>query len=326
MCRPANAAYKDEIIYRVTTANGIDSPLAAITETHEGGGTLRSFGDGEFYLRAMCKNGTDCVRMISQVKLTAQGLGCALTDPYGLVEGGLHGLGGGDVTTGLGHGAGFGVGGGWIGFENVDFGMAGSDTFTVSVYSNSNTPVMLRVFDGAPDDGGTLIGEFEYGLKPIWQVYQSAEYKLSRPLRGVHTLCFVSDSRLDIGSFVFERRSKETAELPAASAENIYGDAFTIEGETVTGIGNNVTLDLGEFDFGKAPEKLHIKGRSELPVSSIHVLFTDGTHEKRILCEFEGSLDYTVRTFVLTGISGRQRVQLAFLPGSRFDLASVRFE
>ena len=48
--------------------------------------------------------------------------------------------------------------------------------------------------------------------------------------------------------------------------------------------------------------------------------------EKRIICEFAGAEGYTERGFELDGISGRQRVTLAFLPGSCFDLSSIRFE
>ena len=326
VCRPANAAYSDEIEYRVTTVTGIDSTRAAVTERDAGGVTLEARGDGEFYLRAVCRNGTDKCRLISAVRFTASGLGSSMNDPYCEIAGGLHTLQGGDVTVGLVHGAGFGIGGGWIGFENVDLGMAGSDTFTVALWSNSNTPVTLRVYDGTPADG-TLLGEYEYALKPIWQQYQSMTYRLPCVLRGVHTISFGSDFRYDLGSFVFEKRAKETSELPASSALDIYGDSFTIEGGYVTGIGNNVTLEYGEFDFGKkAPAKLFIKGRSELAKNSIHIIFAGKESEKRILCEFAGAADYTERSFALEGITGRQTVKLAFLPGSCFDLASIRFE
>ena len=325
VCRPANSTYSGELEYRVTTVNGIDSPLAVITESGADGVLLEAKGDGEFCLRALCRNGTDRYRLFSQVRLTARGIGLALTDPYSTVECGLHGLGGGDVTTGLGHGAGIGVGGGWIGFENVDFGMVGSDTFTVALWANSNTPVRLRVYDGTPQDG-VLLGDFEYSLKPIWQNYQSMTYRLSEPLRGRHTISFASDVRYDIGSFVFERRAKETAALPAALAESIYGDTFTVSGSEVTGIGNNVTLDFGEFDFAAVPKRLCITGRSALPMNSIHAMFSGSDGEKRIICEFAGAEGYTERGFELDGISGRQRVTLAFLPGSCFDLSSIRFE
>lgn len=51
----------------------------------------------------------------------------------------------------------------------------------------------------------------------------------------------------------------------------------------MTGIGNNVVLDFGEFDFtDEQPSKLVICGRSPLPLNSIHL--TAGT--ERILCEF----------------------------------------
>lgn len=325
VCLPENAAYSDDVEYRVTTVTGIVSPLAAVTESSADGVTLECRGDGEFYLRALCKNGTDKYRVISAVRFTAEGLGSALLDPYNMVAGGLNTVRGGDVTVGLGHGAGFGIGGGWIGFESIDFGMAGSDTFTVSLWSNSSTPVTLKVYDGKPEEG-VLLGEYEYSVKPIWQRYQSMTYKLPQALRGVHTLCFASEYRYDFEGFTFEKRPKEKAELPAAAAESIYGDEFTVSGSEVTGIGNNVTIDFGGFDFSDCPPRaVIIKGRSALAVNSIHIIFAGDEEEKRVLCEFEGAEEYTERSFPLSGICGRQTVRFAFLPGSSFDLAAVRF-
>lgn len=93
----------------------------------------------------------------------------------------------------------------------------------------------------------------------------------------------------------------------------------------MTGIGNNVVLDFGEFDFtDEQPSKLVICGRSPLPMNSIHL--TAGT--ERILCEFrtEGESGYVEREFPLDGIAGKQNISFTFLPGSDFDFRSFRFE
>ena len=324
-CLPDSATYADELDYRITTVNGIDSGLAVIKERTDKGVLIECRGDGEFYLRALCKNGTDKYRVISAMKLTADGLGSALTDPYSFVKAGLYGISGGNVTIGLQHGAGIGCGGGWFGFESVDLGMAGSDTVTIPMFANSDTPVRIRIYDGTPENG-ELLGDFEYALKPVWLTYQPMTYKLPKILRGVHTISFASDFGYDVEGFVFERRAKETAELPAGAALNIYGDAFTVNGGEVTGIGNNVILDFGEFDFAEPPKKLYITGRSSLPLNSVNVIFADDDCEKRILAEFTRADEYTERCFDLEDISGRQTVRLAFLPGSSFDMKSIRFE
>lgn len=325
-CYPANTVYGGEIDYRVTSVNGIDSNLAVIKSVDNSGVTVECMGDGEFYLRALCKNGTDKYHIISTVKLEGKDLGNAMIDPYEMVMGGLYTISGGNVTNGIHHGAGIGVGGGYFGFENVDLGTVGSDVITIPIFANCSTPVRIRVYDGVPENGGELLGDFEYFVPPIWLTYQPKTYKLSKVLRGVHTLVFESDQAYDVQGFVFEKREKENSELSAVNNESIYGDKFKVEKDAVTNIGNNVTLDFGSFDFtGKQPCKLIITGRSALPVNSIHVIFS-GEEEMRVLAEFCGAEDYTSREFPIENISGKVNVSFAFLPGSDFDFKSFRFE
>lgn len=327
-CYPANTVYGGEIDYRVTSVNGIDSNLAEIISVDGNFVTVKCKGDGEFYLRALCKNGTDKYHIISAVRLTGEGLGNAVIDPYELVMGGLYTISGGNVSNGIQHGAGFGVGGGYFGFENVDFGEVGSDVITLPIFANCSTPVRIRIYDGIPNEGGELLDDLEYFIPPIWLTYQSKSYKLSKVLRGVHTIVFESEQAYDVQGFVFEKRAKETAELLAVNCESIYGDKFKVEKDAVTGIGNNVTLDFGEFDFTqKQPCKLTVTGRSALPVNSIHIIFSgEQGEEKRVLAEFCGSEDYVPREFPIENISGKVKVSFAFLPGSNFDFRSFRFE
>ena len=321
---PANSTYADRIEYRVTTVDGIVSHLAEVVSAEGEFVTVRCLGDGEFYLRALCKNGTDKYHTFSLLRLTAEGLGSATIDPYELVTGGLCTLGD-NASNGIRHGAAFGVGGGWFGYENVDFGPVGSDTVTLPIFANYATPVRLSVWDGTPE-GGRCLGEFEYSIPTKWMVYQPATYKLSETLRGVHTISFKSDWRFDVEGFRFEKQQKETAELLAVNAESIYGDSFTRGEDAVTGIGNNVILEFGEFDFTEQkPARIVITGRSKLDLNSIHLSFS-GEEETRELVEFAGCEDYTARTFDISGISGRGRLSFIFLPGSDFDFRSFRFE
>ena len=321
---PENTVYP-ELEYRIVTAAGITTPLARITEQDERGVTVEALGDGEFFLRAVSRCGTEKIRLISQLRLTAEGLGSAFIDPYEFVAGGLYSISGGDVTDGIQHGAAIGRGGGWFGFENVDFGELGSDTVTLPLFANYNTPVGIRIYDGSPDEGGELLGDFVYDIKPKWLTYQPKTYRLGKLLRGVHTIVIQSDMSYDVQGFVFERRRRETAELSALEAVNIYGDSFTVGEDAVTGIGNNVTIDLGKFSFDKAPERVIITGRSKLPVNSIHLQSeTDDT--RRWLLEFEGCEEYTPRSFPIEGMDTECSLSLFFLPGCDFDLKSVRFE
>ncbi|HBA47908.1 MAG TPA: hypothetical protein DCZ91_08950, partial [Lachnospiraceae bacterium] len=76
------------------------------------------------------------------------------------------------------------------------------------------------------------------------------------------------------GEFRRKFRQAQLSEICDVDSENIYGDKFTIEKDAVTGIGNNVMLDFGEFAFGtNGPAVLVICGKSALPVNSINAIF-----------------------------------------------------
>lgn len=322
---PQNAVYRSEIEYRVTTVLGIKSNIAELVSADNGIVTVRCKGDGEFYLRALCRNGTDKYHILSTLKLTGEGLGTAVFDPYQLVHGGLHTVSSGNVGNGIKHGAKFSYETSWFGFENVDFGETGSDTVTFPIFANCANAVGIRVYDGIPDDGGELIGDFSYQKKSIWLTYIPETYKLNKVLKGVHTIVFESANGYDIEGFFFEKRSKEFTEHAAVDCDRIYGDKFTVNEEDVTGIGNNVVLEFGEFDFtAEQPSAIVVTGKSKLPMNSINILLSGDTNE-RIIIQFEGCGEYTERSFDLNGISGRCKVSLTFLPGSDFDLRSFRF-
>lgn len=228
-------------------------------------------GDGGFYLRALCKNGTDKYHILSAVRLSGEGPGAAFLDPYELIMGGLFTVGIGAVGQGIEKSAGF-KGKGAFGFANVDFGDIGSDT--VPYFSDAKYPVGIRFYDGIPGEGGELLSEFKYQKPSVWMTYTPETFRLDRVLRGVHTFVIESDDVYDVQGFVFEKKQKERAELCAANAVNIFGDKFTKNAEDVTGIGNNVVLSFGEFDFDKLPpQKVVITGRSALAVNSIHIIF-----------------------------------------------------
>lgn len=322
---PANADMAGDIEYRVTNITGIVTNIADCVVNADSTVTVRAKGDGEFYLRALCKNGTDRVHILSVLPFRAAGLGAAFIDAYGFVAGGLYSRASENICSGVNRGVGFAFGGtSWAAYDNVDFGRDGSDIVTVSIWANTLDPVRLWVWDGIPGEG-ELIGEFTYHEEPNWMVFVPETYRLAKKLRGVHTICMETDCGYQMSGFRFERVRREFSEINSASAEQIYGDKFTKCEDEVTGIGNNVVLDFGEFDFtDEQPSKLVICGRSPLPLNSIHL--TAGT--ERILCEFrtEGESGYVEREFPLDGIAGKQNISFTFLPGSDFDFRSFRFE
>lgn len=323
---PQNASYKEEIEFRITNEVGIASNLAEIKSAKKGVVTVKAKGDGRFYLRALCKNGTDKYRVLSAVQMDAEGLGAVSFNPYDFVIGGLYTLcSKGKVGNGIERGAGFEGENAWFGFENTDFGRVGSDTVTVPIYANCTTPVGIKFYDGIPDKGGELIGDFVYHEPPEWLTYKPNTFKLSKVLKGVHTLVMMSSDRYHVKGFSFEKPDAEFMIHKAAEFEKIYGDSFKVEDEYVTGIGNNVVLDFGEFDFDTPPASIVISGKSELPLNSIHINFKN-EENRRIIAEFEGCNQYTERRFPLEGISGKGALSFTFLPGSSFDFGWFRFD
>ncbi|MDE7353171.1 MAG: DUF4982 domain-containing protein [Acetatifactor sp.] len=325
---PANASYGNEIEYKLTNVLGIESNLGEIVAAENGNVTVRCNGDGEFFLRALCKNGTKKYHVMSMLPLKGEGVGSAFIDPYSFVAGGLFTVQSGNAGNGIQHGAAFAGENSWFGFENVDFGSLGSDTVTVPVYANCTTPVKIRFYDGIPGQGGELIGDFVYHEPPRWLTYIPNTFQLSKVLRGVHTLVMESDDGFQVQGFCFLKTRREFSLIRAVDSERIYGDKFTSEDDAVTGIGNNVILDFGEFDFTeRRPTAVVITGKSALSVNSIHIIFSADT-EMRVLAEFEGSEVYTQRSFSLDGldgIKGRCKVSFVFLPGSNFDFKSFEF-
>lgn len=325
--KPANATYASEIEYRVTNELGVKTHLGCCSINNDGSVTVKANGDGTFFLRALCKNGTEKYHLISVLKFTAEGLGDAVIDPYEFVCGGLYSRASENIGNGINRGVGFSYEKSWAAYENVDFGSAGAEKITVPIFANTFDPVRIRFYDGIPGEGGELLGDFEYHKTPEWLTYQPETYILSHKLKGLHTFCMESDCGFQAAGFTFEKNVREFSNNNAVDADSIYGDKFSVEADAVIGIGNNVMLNFGEFDFGeKTPSGIVICGKSELPLNSIHVIIDDGSETKRILAEFKGTVgSYTEQTFALAGVAGTCKVSFAFLPGSSFDFKYFRF-
>ncbi|MBO6141328.1 MAG: DUF4982 domain-containing protein [Ruminococcus sp.] len=324
--KPENASYKNDIFFRLTTVSGIDTNIAEITEQSGDTITIKCKGDGEIYLRALCKNGKKTPSVMSMIRLTADGLGQASFDPYTQIAGGLFSRGE-NVTTGIERGLSLAGENAYAAFDNVEFGHFGSDTIILPIYMNMSTPIWFKIYDGTPNEG-ELIGQYEHLAPSKWLTYnEPVEFKLTKKLIGTHTVSIESSSGFEIKYITFTRPETEFEEINAMLRKSIYGDSFS-EGENeITHIGNNVVIEFGEFDFSRRqPKRIIITGRSALEKNSIHLKFTTDGDTALTLCEFEGAEDYTERAFDLSGISGKGAVSLTFLPGTDFDLKAIRFE
>lgn len=325
---PENAN-RAELIWKVTTDTGIDSNLATLSVS-ENQAVVTAQGDGEFLVRCMTKNNTDKVRIISQLVFTAKGLGSATINPYQFVSAGLYDIALGTLTNGNERGVATSRDGDTtFGFSHVDFGDFGSDEVTIPIFALSGDPYPIQIWEGIPGgENCELLADVVYQKPSIWNVYQEETFHLNRRVKGLVTLCFTAHSKIHVKGFLFAPPKKAWTKLMATENSRIYGDMFTAEQDAITGIGNNVSLEYDQMDFGeKGATKLFICGRTPLEKNTIHTRFlNENGEESKQIAEFHYSDTYTVQEFALERVTGCNKVTFVFLPGSNFDFQWFYFE
>ncbi len=323
---PANASYRD-LEWRVANDAGIDTNIASV-EAKDGEAVLKALGDGKFRLRCMSRNGSDKIRLISQLEFEITGLGETSLNPYQFIWGGLYNASNVELTNGNERGvATLRDGESHVGFRGVDFGEYGSDEITIPIFALDNEEYRIEIWEGMPvEEGSDKLADVTYQKPSIWNVYQEETYRLPRRLKGVTTLCFVLRNKVHIKGFRFAKLNKAYRQLRADENNRIYGDAFTIGENAIEEIGNNVSLEFDNMDFGeKGFSRLILCGRSPIDKNTIHIRFSGEDGEVKQLAEFEYSEGYAEREFILEKVTGLQKVTFVFLPGCRFDFKWFRF-
>ena len=320
---PENAA--PEIQWQATNASGIESPCVKL-EQEKDTVTVRASGDGNFYLRALCRENGQCV-LISQTEFSAEGFGNPSYDPYRYVSAGLYDLHEGEIGAGNEKGIAFARDGeSMIGFRQVDFGKTGSDRITVDIFALDSNPYDIELFTVKDNGEERRIGTLHYEKPSIWNVYQPETWTLEERLTGIQTLCFRMRDKVHMKGFVFETQQRAYLRHPAASADRIYGDSFMIRDNAVAGIGNNVTLTWEEMDFGGSGSVLlEIEGETPLEINTVTVRIRNEQGE-----EITGIADFAgrgarIQQFPVQVPAGVCSVSFVFLPGSNFDFEGFRF-
>lgn len=326
ICHPASAT-DQEILWKAVNAAGIETNVASV-EAQGARAVITALGDGEFNVRCMVKNGTDKVKLISQMEFDIADMGPATMDPYSFVVGGLFNCQQGTVLSGIENAAstareGFTA----VGYSGLDFGDYGSDEITISVFANSNDPQFLQLWEGLPgQEGSELLYDGIYHKQSQWQVFQPETYKLKRRLRGQTTLSICTKTSMELGGFWFTRINKAFEQQYVVENRQIYGDSFTVTENAIEGIGNNVSLEYADMDFGeKGICGITICGRTPLANNTIHVRFV-GEESLNQIVEFPHEEEYTTHSFALQPVKGMQKVVFVFLPGCDFDFEWFRFE
>ena len=327
---PENSTYSD-IKWVAVNEKAVETNIVEVIPLANEDGhfcKLKAKGDGEFRLRAICHNGERVAKVISVLEFSAKGLGKAFINPYEFVYGSLYTDSKGDIGNGNEKGVATSRGeNSYFGFENVDFGEIGSDEITIPIFTLNDAEYKIGIWDGRPGEPGSeLLCDGRYSKKMIWNVYQPETYKLNKKLTGIRNLYFTADDKYHFKGFSFTAPVKAFEKLYLNQNSRIYGDTFTPDGDAITGIGNNVTIEFDGMDFGEQDaKKIVICGRSKLANNSVHLKFDGEEGVKTELLEFAGSDEYVERTFDIHGAKGKNTVGFVFLPGCDFDFKYFKF-
>ncbi|NLN45492.1 MAG: glycoside hydrolase family 2, partial [Clostridiaceae bacterium] len=279
-------------------------------------------------LRCTSRNGGPGTRLLSQLEWTVTGLGTAYKDPYGFVSAGLYTRSWGEVSNGNERGVATARGAETrVCVEGIDFGPFGSDTITMPLFALTSEPYAMQIWEGMPgDDGAQMLADVVYQKPSRWNVYQEETFRLSRRLRGITSICFVLHDKVHIKGFTFTRPDRAFSDNPAAEADHLYGDTFTVVDGKVEEIGNNVSLEFGGMAFGpEGATGILIRGHSPIDRNTLHLRFSGPEGDEARSVEFTRSDAYEERVFSIERVTGDRTVTFMFLPGSRFDFDSFRF-
>lgn len=336
---PESAAGQS-IRYAVVERGGVESNLAKLSKPAEPteeeraqGFTARlhltAKGDGVFRLRAMADNGEPQVRVISELNFEASGLGAACIDPYHFVAGELYGDSIGDIGNGNEHGVStMREGMSAIGFLDVDFGETGAEELKLPIFELEGKPTPIGIWLGRPhEEGSRLVSTVIYDKPTVWNTYQEATFWLPEQLRGVCDLYFELHKKIHLKGFSFRKYQKAFGLLSANQCQRVYGDHLRRTKEGIMDIGNNVTIEFDDMDFGNAgSRRITVCGRTKNEKNTIQVRFVSGKRELTAALEFAHSDDFSEQTFKFTRVYGKQTVIFMFMPGSQFDFKWFRFE
>lgn len=280
-------------------------------------------GDGAFRVRCTSKNGTDKIKLISELDMEVTGMGTAYKNPYALISGSLFDDSKGDVSNGNERGVATSRDGETvIGFHDIDFGKYGSDRITLPIFALSSEEYTIEIWEGDPSQQDSIhLTNAVYHKESKWNVYQEETYKLNKTLRGITSLYFVMQAKVHLKGFYFEEVSRAFAYNAALAADAIYGDAFNKTDTQVQNIGNNVSLVFEDMDFkDQSVRRIRLIGHSPIDKNTIHVRFENEEGESvNQVVEFTETADTEGKLFDLTSLTGKGTLTFVFLPGSQFN-------
>lgn len=328
---PANATYSD-ITVRALTKDAVDANYIQLEVEQSSANTgkihVHAIGDGDFRLTVFCNNSQDHPEIVSDIELSAEGLGAAAFNGYELVPG-IQFVAASSANTKLSFDGGVFLpceGKGYVTYNNVDMGDYGSDEISIPIFSFQDD-FGVEIWSGTLEDGECLYtGNYH---APSWyNHYQANTFKLSHRIKGLATITLVFHvfDRISVQGFYFSRQEKAYDLLPAKESDRITGDSFTRAADAITHIGNNVSIDWDNMDFSmRGICGIEIVGLSHNPTTAMHLLFTSGETQERQMVEIPHTADYETFVYDLADVRLNCTLSVVFLPGTDFDLKSIRF-
>lgn len=319
-----------ELIWRVVDEGGMECRTARIEPLTDGrlGAKVTGLGDGSFLVRCMTKNGTDKVKLISQLDMKTEGMGAAFVSPYESVIGAAYSDSLGDVGRGPEDSACMDKDMETrLTYDNLDFGEYGSDEITLAIYANDSDPHNVQIWLGVPgEEGGRLLGDVVYQKPGIWETFQPETYRLDERVSGIASVSIVGHDKWFLRDFSFTKQEKAFGRLDVAKYGVIYGDSYEKLEDRVEHIGNNVSFAYDGMNFGeKGTDRITICGRTPLETNTIQIRFV-GEQESVQVISFPHTEEYTEMSFDIETVKGENQVTFVFLPGCNFDFEWFRFE
>ncbi len=322
---PENTTY-DEIEWKAITDLGTPTNIVMI-EPNKNSAKITALGDGKFRLRCTAKNGGSIPQIISDLEYEIEGLGTLITNAYEFVDATLFSssipnlddslIGGIDTKENVEN---------IITYSDIDFGDYGTDEITLSIYQFSKDAIAFEIWEGVPgNNDSSLILKSNYQVDPIWCTFQENSFKLSSKIKGIKTISFVFREKLSFKGFEFSYKEKAFEKLYSSDIDDIYGDYYTINKNTIDNIGNNVSLEIKGMNFGEiGTQSITICGESFVN-NVIQLHFINDNEKISHIIEFPHNTSCETMNFPLPGIKGKYNFSLVFMPGDNFNYHWLQF-
>ncbi len=319
---PKNASLQ-KLEWKARMERGVESDCVEISyENSEIKVTAKN--DGNFILSCFASNQKSIPLLTGEIEGRVSGLGNSSKNPYEHISASRCEKSSSPVELCFGDGVKSKEKDSWFFFENVDFGDQGSDCININLYSARESEV-FSIWEGSPEQK-KKIGTFTYQAKSEWETYKQNSFTLSARLFGKKNISFMFDSQVCFEGFDFMQSKKAFSKLKALDASSITGDSFTRTKSCVKNIGNNVSLEFSNMDFGgQKAEKITICGNSPIQ-NNIELVITDESKSIRTSLHFQKTKGTESQSFDIESLSGKTTVSFIFLPGSNFDFEWFKFE